>query len=66
MKRIPAKKHKIKIDKIWFSCFNDKRFILDDEIHTLAYFRKDSVTKAVKKFKKVVIKKKRLKKIVII
>ena len=22
-------------------CFDDKRFVLDDEIHTLAYFHKD-------------------------
>ena len=47
MKRIQAKKHKIgnyKIDKISLSCFDDKRFGLDDEIHMLAYFHKDSVT----------------------
>ena len=46
MRRIQAKKHKIgtyEIDKISLSCFNDKRFVLDDEIHTLAYFHKDSV-----------------------
>ena len=43
MKRIQAKKHKIgtyEIDKL--SCFDDKRYVLDDEIHTLAYFHKDS------------------------
>ena len=47
MKRIQAKKHKIgtyKINKISLSCFDDKRFILDDGIHTFAYFHKDSVT----------------------
>ena len=47
MKRIQAKKHKIgtyKIDKMSLSCFDDKRFVLDDEIHTLANFHKDSVT----------------------
>ena len=47
MKRIQAKKHNIgiyKIDKISLSYFNDKRFVLDDEIHTLAYFHKNSVT----------------------
>ena len=47
MKRIQAKKHKIgtyEIDKISLSCFDDKRFVLDDEIHTLAYFEKDNVT----------------------
>ena len=46
MKRIQAKKHKIgtyKIDKISLSCFDDKRYVLDDEIYTLAYFHKDSV-----------------------
>ena len=44
MKRIQAKKHKIgtyEIDEISFSCFDDKRHVLDDEIHTLAYFHKD-------------------------
>ena len=74
MKRIQAKKHKIRtydIDKI----FDDKRYVLDDGIYTLAYFHKDSVTscKEIQKgcdkkeeIKKVVIKKKKLKKIVII
>ena len=45
MKRILAKKHKIgtyEIDKISLSCFDDKRYVLDDGIHTLAYFHKDS------------------------
>ena len=45
MKRIQAKKHKIgtyEIDKISLSCFDDKRYVLDDGIHTLAYFDKDS------------------------
>ena len=44
MKRIQAKKHKIgtyEIDKISLSCFDDKRYVLDDGIHTLAYFHKD-------------------------
>ena len=47
MKRIQAKKHKIgtyEIDKISLSCFDDKRYVLDDGIYTLAYFHKDSVT----------------------
>ena len=47
MRRIQAKKHKIgtqEIDKKSLSCFYDKRFVLDDEIHTLDYFHKDSVT----------------------
>ena len=45
MRRIQAKNHKIgtyQIDKILLSCFDDKRLILDDGIHTLAYFHKDS------------------------
>ena len=29
------------IDKIFLSCFGDKRCVLDDGIHTLAYFHKD-------------------------
>ena len=44
MKRIQAKKHKIEtyeIDKISLSCFDDKRFALNDEVNTLAYFLKD-------------------------
>ena len=47
MKRIHAKKHKLgtfEIDKISLSCFDDKRYVLDDGVHTLAYFHKDSVT----------------------
>ena len=47
MKRIQTKKHKIgtyEIDKISLSCFDDKKFILQDGIHTLAYFDKDSIT----------------------
>ena len=40
-----AKKLKIgtyEIDKTSLSCFDDKRPVLDDGIHTLAYFDKDS------------------------
>ena len=47
MKRIQSKKHKLKIyeiDKISLSCFDDKIFVLDDGICTLAYFHKNSVT----------------------
>ena len=43
-KRIQAEKYKIgtyEIDKISLSCFDDKRFVLDDRVHTLAYFHKD-------------------------
>ena len=44
MKRIQSKKHELgtyEIDKI--SCFDDKRYVLDDGIHTLSYFHKNSV-----------------------
>ena len=47
MKRIQSKKHKLgtyQIDKILLSCFDDKRYMLDDGIYMLAYFHKDSVT----------------------
>ena len=47
MKSIQAKKHKIgtyEIHKISLSCFDDKRQVLDDGVHTLAYFHKDRVT----------------------
>ena len=46
MKRIQSKKHKLgtyKIDKTSLSCFDDKRYVLDDRIHTLSYFHKNSV-----------------------
>ena len=44
MKRIQPKKHKIgtyEIDKTSLSSFNDKRYVLNDAIHTLPYFHKD-------------------------
>ena len=47
MKTIQSKKHKLgtyQIDKISLSCFDDKRYVLDDGIRRLAYFHKDSVT----------------------
>ena len=43
MERIQSKKHKIgtyEINKISLSCNDDKRFVLDDGIHTLAYFHR--------------------------
>ena len=46
MRGIQRKKYKLgtyEIDKISLSCFGDKRYVLDDEIHTLAYLHKDSV-----------------------
>ena len=45
IRRIQAKNHKIEayeIDKVSLLCFDDKRFILNDGIHTLTYFHKDS------------------------
>ena len=71
MKKIERKKHKLgtyEIDKISLSCFNDKRYVLDDEIYKLVYFHYDSVTSC-KKIQKDCDKKglkkivKRLKKI---
>ena len=44
MKRTQGKKHKIgthEINKISLSVFDDKRFVLNDGIHTLAHFHKD-------------------------
>ena len=46
MKRIQSKKHKLgtyEIEKISLSCFDGKKYVLDDGIRTLAYFHKDSV-----------------------
>ena len=45
MKRMQAKKHKIgtyEINKISLSCFDDKKQVLDDGVHTLVYFHKYS------------------------
>ena len=60
MKRIQSKKHKLgtyEIDKISLSCFDNKRYVLDDGICTLAYFHKDSVTSCKEIQKKIVVKK---------
>ena len=68
MKRIQSKKHKLgtnEIDKISLSCFDDKRYVLDDGICTLAYFHKN-MSQVVKRLKKIAIKKIVIKKIVII
>ena len=46
MKRIQSKKHKLgtyKIDKTSLSCFDGKRYVLNDGIHTLNYFHKNGV-----------------------
>ena len=60
MKRIQAKKHKIgtyDIDKISLSCFDDKRFVLDNGIFNLAYFHKDCNKKNCNDKKPVIIEK---------
>ena len=47
MKRTHSKKHKLgtyEIDKISFSCFDNKKYVLDDGIYTLTYFHKNCVT----------------------
>ena len=47
MKRIQSKKHKLgtyENDKVSLSCFDNKRYALDDRVYTLAYFHKNSVT----------------------
>ena len=44
MKRIQSKKHNIgtyEVNWTLLSCFDDKRFVLDDGVYTLAYFDKD-------------------------
>ena len=48
MKRIQSKKHKLgtyEIDKISLSCFDNKRYVLDDGIYNLSYFHKNNVTR---------------------
>ena len=44
MKAIQSKLHRIgtyKVCKISLSCFDDKRYVLDDGVNTLLYFHKD-------------------------
>ena len=60
MKRIQSRKHKLgtyEIDKVSLSCFDDKRYALDDGIFSLAYFHKDSVTSC-KEIEKIVMTEK--------
>ena len=45
MKRTQSKLHKIgtyDVCKISLSCFDDKRYILDDHINSVVYFHKDA------------------------
>ena len=47
MKRIQAKKHRLgtyNICKVSLSCFDDKRYVLDDGVKSLAYGQKDIVS----------------------
>ena len=47
MKRIRSKKHKsgtYETEKIYLSCFDDKRYVLDDGIYGLSYFHENNVT----------------------
>ena len=47
MRKIQSKKQKLgtyEIAKISLSCFEDKRYVLDDGAYTLSYFHKDSAT----------------------
>ena len=44
MRRIQGKKHKMgaqEINKIPLSCFDNKRFVLNNGIHTLGHFHKE-------------------------
>ena len=44
MKRIQSKLHSIgtyDVCKISLSCFDDKRYVLDDDVNSSAYFHKD-------------------------
>ena len=65
MRRIQSKKYKIgtyEINEISLSCFDDKRFVLDDGIQKLAYFHKDLKKN---RFSPMIIYKKRLSKMII-
>ena len=60
MKRIQAKKHKIgtyEIDKIYLSCFDGKKFVLDNGVNTLAYFHNNCNKKDCNDKKPAIIEK---------
>ena len=47
MRKIQSKKRKLgtyEIAKLSLSCFDDRRYVLDDGVYTLNYFHKNSVT----------------------
>ena len=53
MRTNQSKKYKIRtyeVNKILLSCFDNKRFVLDNDIYTLAYFHRDC------KKRKIVVK----------
>ena len=46
MKIIQSKKHKLgtyEFDKVSLSCFDHKKYVLDDGMYTLSYFHKNSL-----------------------
>ena len=46
MRRVQSKKHNLgtyEIAQIALSCFDDKRYVLDDGVYSLAHFHKSSV-----------------------
>ena len=64
MRKTQGKKHKMgtyEINKISLPCTDDKRFVLDAGIHTLAYFHKDRFSQIKKRFswKKIFFMKRR-------
>ena len=65
MRKMQSKKHKIRTYEISnqksLSCFNDKRFVLDDGVHTLDIFIKTLKNR----FSQMIINKKRFSKMII-
>ena len=63
IRRIQGKKHKIgkyyKINKISLSVFDSKRYVLNDGMHMLPYFHKDTLKN---RFTQMIISKKRFSK----
>ena len=53
MKRSQRKLHTIGTCKISFSCFDDKIYIVNDRINSLAYFHKDEKISEINKINKI-------------
>ena len=53
MKRIQRKLHTIGTCKISLSCFDDKIYIVNDRINSLAYFHKDEKISEINKINKI-------------